>query len=200
MAVLAAAVLLAALAPIGIAHGEAPAFAPESVVRFNLDCAHCHEGQCSGRLSLALGEEATFGHIRRYVPDLADREAMELARILAYMKRHCAYAPLPRAPALPLDETALAAYRDAKGGNLFLSLGRLDSGRYRLSLELAAPAAFRIELIDEHFEHLLDRCVETDSVAEPIEVEATGTVFLRLRGPKGVALRSLGLDPADLAE
>ncbi|MCU0834058.1 MAG: hypothetical protein MUC77_06425 [Chromatiaceae bacterium] len=194
------AVLIAALAPLGLARGEAPAFAPGSVVRFNLDCAHCHEGQCSGRLSFALGVEATYGHIRRYAPDALDREAMELHQILGYMKENCAYAPLPGAAPVPLDDAALAAYRDPESGNLFVPLGRVDQGRYRLALALAQPAALHIELIDENFEHLLDRCVETDSVAEPIEVETAGALFLRLRGSEGLAVRSLRLDRQGLTQ
>lgn len=192
-------VLLMTLIGVGVARGGASAFAPESVVRFNLDCAHCHEGQCSGRLSFALGEEASFGHIRRYAPDAADREAMELHQILGYMKQHCAYAPLPVAAIVPLDDAALAAYRLPRSGNLFVPLGRVNEGRYRLSIALAAPTKLRIELIDQDFEHLLDTCVESDSVSEPIEVEATGSVFLRLRGPEELAVRSLRLDSQGLA-
>lgn len=193
------AVLIAALGPLGIARGETLTFAPESVVRFNLDCAHCHEGECSGRLSFALGEEAAAGHIRRYLPNLADREVRELHQILAYMKQRCAYAPLPPA-SLPLDQAALAAYRDPESGNLFLPLGRLEPGGYRLSLALAEPAAFRIEVLDEDFEHLLDTCIESDRVTETLEVATAGALFLRLRSQQGVAPRSLRLDPRGLAQ
>ena len=43
-----------------IVRADPPAFDTLSVLRFNAVCAHCHEGECSGCLSFALGPEAVW--------------------------------------------------------------------------------------------------------------------------------------------
>jgi len=50
----------------------------ESTVLFNTDCARCHEGECSGRLSFHLPPEASDQHIRRHGGELPAKQVREL--------------------------------------------------------------------------------------------------------------------------
>ena len=54
----------------------------ESTVLFNTDCARCHEGECSGRLSFHLPPEAADQHIRRHGGELPAKQVRELYELL----------------------------------------------------------------------------------------------------------------------
>ena len=85
----AAALLLASACALPAA--AQPTIPPASVVRFNILCATCHEGECSSRLSFKLDPGATDSHIRRYTGDLSLQAARELNALLEHMKLNCGY-------------------------------------------------------------------------------------------------------------
>lgn len=172
-------------------------FSREAVLRFNTVCAHCHEGQCSGRLSFALGPEATYNHIRRFTGDVPDAQALELNEVLGYMKRHCAYAPLAPVAKTALSGGELQGFRDSFSGNYFLPLGRLHVGDYELYLELAKPQAIRVEIIADDFEPLVDECrgPAADGVEIRVRLEERTSLFLRVRSPNGLLLEQIRLSP-----
>lgn len=171
-----------------------PVFDTVSILRFNTVCAHCHEGQCSGRLSFSLGPEAAFNHIHRYAGDVDDVITRQLQALLVYMKRECAYAPMP-APDLraPLQREILDVYRDSMTGNYFMPVGKLEPGIYRLELRFEAPASLRVEVLNEQFEFLVDECAGCSRAILPVtvEVEETAKHYLRLRSPTALRLEEL---------
>ena len=69
----------------------------ESTVIFNTTCARCHEGECSGRMSFHLPEDAANQHIRRHGGDLSAERIQQLFRLLRYMKEECSFYPIPLA-------------------------------------------------------------------------------------------------------
>ena len=175
---------------------DPPAFDTLPVLRFNTVCAHCHEGQCSGRLSFSLGPEATFTHIRRFAGDVDGALVRQLQALLEHMKRECAYAPLP-APDMhgPLQREILDAYRDPATGNYFMPLGKLEPGSYRLTLRLEAPVSLRIEVLNRWFEFLVDECSDCNRTVFPVmlEVDEASKHYLRLRSPTALRLEELRL-------
>ncbi len=168
---------------------DPPVFDSLSILRFNTVCAHCHEGECSGRLSFSLGPEAAFSHIRRYAGGVDDTLGM---------KRDCAYAPMA-APDLhrPLQREILDVYRDPVIGNYFVPLGELEPGRYRLTMRLEVPATLRVEVLNDRFEFLVDECFSCNCALLPItmEIDETAQHFLRLRSPTALRLEELELSP-----
>jgi cytochrome c553 len=63
----------------------------ESTVLFNTNCARCHEGECSGRMSFHLPREEADQHIRRHGGELPEAQVRELYDLLRYMKEECAF-------------------------------------------------------------------------------------------------------------
>jgi hypothetical protein len=175
------------------AAAETQEYDVNAVLRFNLVCAHCHEGECSGRLSFSGGPDAAYDHIRRFVGDVGPKMALQLYAILEYMKQNCAFPPLPPASSPFLDEAILDAYRDAGSGNYFVPLGPVDTGNYAVSVELAQSLPVRLEIITRDFEPLVDECLQAGKVSKPIDVEEPTTLFLRIRALDGLLLRSVRL-------
>jgi len=68
---------------------------PKSVVLFNTECARCHEGECSGRMTFHLPREAADTHIRRFGGEVSTERLGELFGLLRHMKESCAFHPLP---------------------------------------------------------------------------------------------------------
>lgn len=175
---------------------DTPVFDTLTVLRFNTVCAHCHEGECSGRLSFTSGPDAAFSHIRRYAGVIDDTLARQLCGVLERMKRDCAYAPMVVADLRrPLQREILDVYRDSATGNYFVPLGKLDPGRYRLTFRLEAPATLRVEVPNERFEFLVDECISGDRAVVPLtlEVDEAATHYLRLRSPTALRLEELEL-------
>lgn len=174
--------------------GEEGPATVKSTVLFNTDCSHCHEGECSGRLSFHLPQEAADQHIRRHGGDLPAKQIRELYELLRHMKEDCAFYPLPFA--LTLDggwgTETLARLRSASGETYFLPLGTLSPGEHRLLLQGPGPTARPcVELIGGNFDYL--EGIEL----EPVEggwhlrfrTESAGTLFLRLKIPGPTELR-----------
>jgi hypothetical protein len=57
-----------------------------SAVSFNILCAKCHEGQCSGRLSFSDGTSVTRSHIQRYAGSTDEKIVSQLYAILSYIR------------------------------------------------------------------------------------------------------------------
>ena len=166
------------------------------LIRFNTACAHCHEGQCSGRLSFALAPAATFAHIRRYAGKVDDADARRLYDALAYMKRACAYPPLAVLGRHTDDPAALAVYRDAASGDYFVPVGPLAPGPYRLRLDLVAADRLEVEVLNQHFE-LVAQGRSTDPATQfdiRFAVDEAAQHFVRLRPEAAGRVRALHVD------
>lgn len=166
-----------------------PAWAttPAATLRFGTACAHCHEGECSGRLSFAQPPEATFVHIRQYAGPADDALARQLYETLEQMKSDCRY-PAVTVPALDRSLTSedLRPYLDPWSGDYFLPLGRLEPGDYDLAVEFTGAGQVRVEVIDDEFDPLIDRCVRLEQQRLAVAFAATHDhqYYLRLR-PRG---------------
>ena len=176
--------------------GAPPAFDTLSILRFNTVCAHCHEGECSGRLSFSLGPEAAFSHIRRFAGDVDGTFVRQLQALLEHMKQECEYAPMPALDVQgPLQREILDAYQDPATGNYFMPLGKLEPGTYRLTLHLEAPVSLRVEVLNRWFEFLVDECYGCNRTVftAMLEVDEASNHYLRLRSPTALRLEALRL-------
>jgi len=172
----------------------------DAVLRFNLVCAHCHEAECSGRLSFTSGPEATFSHIRRFAGEVAPATALQLHAVLAYMKQHCAFAPIAAIGSVArVRKDILDGYGDVSTGGYFLPLGHLEGKRYRIALTFSQPTNLRLEVLNEFFERVLDEysvCRES-ALSWEIAVEKPASHFLRVRVGSGRTLDELRLTAAE---
>jgi hypothetical protein len=183
--------LLLAGFPLSLAH----AAELESAIRFNTTCAQCHEGECSGRLSFALGKEAAFDHIRRYAGEVDAATTLYLFDALARMKTDCAFAPMPvLSLQQPAQSSELDTYRNPGTGAYFVPIGTLQPGHYRLDLQLQTPASFRVEVINEFFELVEETCAGPSVQHQAIDfmVEEQARHYVRLRSPRPLSLKSMG--------
>jgi hypothetical protein len=165
----------------------------ESTVLFNTDCARCHEGECSGRLSFHLPPEAADQHIRRHGGELPAKQVRELYELLRYMKEDCAFYPLPFA--LVLDGAwgteTLGRLRSASGETYFLPLGTLSPGEQRVLLQGQGPTARPcIELIGGDFEYFDGVELEPEQGGWRLRfrTQAAGELFLRVKVPGSTEL------------
>lgn len=160
----------------------------ESTVLFNTNCARCHEGECSGRLSFHLPPEAADQHVRRHGGDLPAKQVRELSELLRYMKEDCAFYPLPFALALDgaWGTETLRRLRSASGETYFLPLGTLSPGGHRVLLQGPGPTARPcVELIDGEFGYLDGVELEPEEGGWHLRfrTEAAGMLFLRVKIP-----------------
>jgi len=191
-----AAILLACLA----SGTPFSATSPAATVRFGTVCAHCHEGECSGRLSFSQPPEATFEHIRHYAGPADDALAHQLYDALDRMKSDCRYPPLP-IPALEqgLTTADLASYLDPRSGDYFLPLGRRASGLYQLAIEFTGGGRVRLEVIDDEFDPLIDRCLTLEELRIAVALTLTEgrEYYLRLRPRGPIRVRGMTLTPTE---
>ena len=177
---------------------DPPDFDRVSTLRFNTVCSHCHEGQCSGRLTFALGPEATFTHIRRYAGNVDDGLARQLMELLELMKKECAFPPLVELDiSQPAHREALDPYRDAESGNYFIPLGNLELGNYQLDLCFETVVPLRVEVLNEWFDFLVDHCsgCGCGTFSQIMEVDEAGKHFLRVRSQHPLELEELTIIP-----
>lgn len=180
----------------GIAAGTLAAEIPlATIVRFNTACAHCHEGECSGRLSFAP-DLAADDHILRYVAAADADERRDLRRLLAYMKRHCAHYPMG-APAGGREGVPLAQWRSPAGDAYFIPLGELAAGRWRARLGFAAPVRLDAQVVSARFE-IEDRpglWAAAGDLEFEFAVDAPQPHYLRLLADRPAVLERLTLEP-----
>ena len=174
---------------------------PLATLRFATACAHCHEGQCSQRLSFTHGPEASFDHIRKYAGPTDAELAKRLYDTLQRMKEDCSYPPLA-APDLDrsLARDSLDGYRDSWSGDYFIPVSGVAAGPYQLVLDVAGPGSLRVELIDAEFNPLVDRCesVTGDRLSLTLALSESSLHYLRLRlrGPVAIDQLALHAGPA----
>lgn len=169
-----------------------------SIVRFNVLCATCHEGECSSRLSFRLAPGATDSHIRRYSGDIATETARELAALLEHMKLNCGYhdirVPVPRDRKWRAE--LLAQLHAAQENAYFLPLGPLTAGRHRFSLSFERETAVSIQLISAGFE--IEELPSTRAAGGRadviLEAARADTYYLRLRTDRPARLLALEIE------
>jgi hypothetical protein len=172
----------------------------EAFVRFNTVCASCHEGQCSGRLSLDWEADGVESHVRRYAPAIPDAQVRELCALLASMKQECRLPPFPVAP--PADRRwsgeLLGRFSLPSRTHWFLPLGRVGAGRWTLGLAGVSASAVRVEIVDESFELLADDSVGFGAApaAVAFAVEEASTLHARITAREPVDLREVALTRA----
>ena len=170
----------------------------EAVVAFNTQCARCHEGECSGRLSFHLGEDAADEHIRRYSGALPLETVRHLSELLRYMKVQCAFYPLSLA--LASDSVwavdTLGRLRAPDGTAYFLPLGVLAPGRYRLWIDGPDPGARACaELIRADFDRVDHQGITPvgERWTLPFRVDAPTELYLRIRTEEPITLTRVEL-------
>lgn len=189
---------LAAWATPGAQAGEIPL---ATVVRFNTNCARCHEGQCSGRLSFDLDHTAAANHIRRHAGEVGGEVEKDLHAVLAYMKQHCAYYPMGLAgpPAGRWDGGTLARLRSPGGDSHFVPLGKLAAGAYRVRLRFDRGTEACAQTISSAFDINDHPGLRTDdgNLAFEFRVDETGPHYLRLQTGGKTVLEKLEIQPLD---
>lgn len=170
----------------------------EPVVIFNTLCARCHEGECSGRMTFDLSEDAADAHIRRHGGDLPLGTVRQLGDLLGHMKGHCGFYPLPLA--LARDGTwtrdTLDLLRTPDGTAYFLPLGELAPGPHRLWLQ-GLPQSLRpcAELLTADFDPVPHAGIDPDGERRGLSflVDAPGGHYLRLSARVPVTLTRVEL-------
>jgi hypothetical protein len=174
----------------------------ESVVVFNTQCARCHEGECSGRMSFNLPGDAADEHIRRYGGALPREAVRHLAALLRFMKEQCAFYPLPLA--LAEDHAwvgdTLDRLRAPDGTAYFLPLGRLGAGLYHLWLDgLDHEAGACTEVIAADFDLVGRQGIVQVGGRQGLgfRVENPAELFLRIRAKVPIKLTRVELVTSD---
>jgi len=184
-----------------ITAAEVAAFT-ESVVIFNTVCARCHEGECSGRLSLANEHEAAVSHILRHYRQAEGKPSLqsELFDVLAYMKDHCAYYPLqaPIPPDRVWDASRLDPMRTDPEGAYFVPLGPLSPGEYRIGLAFERDVQATIQLLSGQFDMVVEESLATADrrLDIPFPVEAAGDYYFRMYPQRATRVTRLAVTPA----
>jgi hypothetical protein len=170
-----------------------------SSVRFNIACARCHEGECSGRLSFDLGRKAAEFHIERYAGKVSPLTRQELYALLEYMKRECRYYPLDIVvPANRRWEAGmLQKLHDEAESAYFIPLGRLSAGSYRADLRFDRETGASAELVSARFEIADFPGVKTTGEAASIvfRVNSEGECYIRLLVTRPASLLHLEVVP-----
>ena len=169
----------------------------KSTVIFNTACARCHEGECSGRMSFHLPEEAANQHIRRHGGDLSLSDIRHLFKLLRYMKEECSFYPLPHALMndQKWDRTMLDTFRSPSRQAYFMPLGLLKPGMYQLSFEALDNTKFCAEIINEEFDFSDKDSLfgKTNKKELKFHAEQHLYYFLRLTAQQAISLEKLTL-------
>ena len=181
--------------PVAVVCDEIPV---GSVVAFNTQCARCHEGECSGRMSFHLAADAADEHIRRHGGPLPVETVRDLGELLRYMKERCAFYPMPLALAHDRrwDRGTLDLLRNVEGAAYFLPLGRLGPGVYRLRMDgLASGLRICPELVAADFELVSHEVLTHDGGAQVLRfrMDEPAELFLRIRTPAPAILSRVEL-------
>lgn len=179
--------------------GFATEISAASSVRFNIVCARCHEGECSGRLSFDQGRKMAELHIERYAGKVSPLTRQELYALLEYMKLECRYYPSDVAvPANRKWEAGmLQKLHDEAESAYFIPLGRLAAGSYRADLRFDRETGASAELVSARFEIAAFPEVKTTEKAASIVLRANseGEYHLRLLVARPASLLHLGVVP-----
>lgn len=175
----------------------APAAAEEmpasTIVLFDAVCLTCHEGECSGRMALRTERSADglAGHVASYAGRQDDTVVSRLKTLMSRLKTDCRLPAPPVAipPGGTWDPAALAQVTLPDRQRLFVPLGRLEPGRYSVSLRLDPAQRLRQQVVADSFDIVLDEegNVGPDGYRLHWRVDEPGEYFLRLqaRSPIG---------------
>lgn len=164
----------------------------KSAVIFNILCAKCHEVECSGRLSFDTGSDKAKNHIKRYTEDtnLTDDKTKEFFTLLNYMKKECTIL-MPKSKKYKSDNLSNFILPSQKG--YFISLGLLENGIYHLNIQTKEKIHFKIEVITNHFESLLNQSICPDQKEQTLSfsVEKPINIFIRITSRKTFQITTL---------
>lgn len=170
----------------------------ESTVIFNTACARCHEGECSGRMSFHLPENAANQHILRHGGDLSQERIRQLFRLLTYMKEECSFYPLPLALIndRKWDNEMLNKFHSPSKQAYFIPIGLLEPGLYQMWLEELKQTKFCAEIINDEFDFIDKDCMYGECGRKKIKflVEERSEFFLRLTAQVPINLNQLELE------
>ena len=169
----------------------------QSFVIFNTKCANCHEGQCSSRMCFQMDPSGATTHIRNYAGDVSDEIVGELYKALRHMKKKCAYCSSP--VKVPLngkwskDDILLLSLSSRRG--IFVLLGKLKAVKYTIQLAFEEPKQFRVEILSQHFEPLVDEQFFKPDKEMTISftVEEASDHYLRIRSKKPLTINGVEL-------
>ena len=152
----------------------------KTAVIFNTLCSKCHEGECSGRLSFDTGSQAASSHIKRYTADvnLSKSEIESFFSLLNYMKTECALW-MPNSEKYNTGDLSRFVLPSFKG--YFIPLGVLRQGEYHIDMKMKEDIHFKIEIISDHFDHLLNISVCPDRKKDILKFTTDNDVNLFLR-------------------
>jgi hypothetical protein len=171
--------------------------AVEAVAVFGTACARCHEGECSGRLSLGLDVEASTDHIVRHAGPVSKASIERLFGMLEYMKRECTYPPLdvPIPPDGVWSRAALARLCRPSRHSYFIPLGSLEPGRHSLELAFGNEPHVHAEVVTWTLELLIDQPLEIENRRATVEFQTpeASQPFLRLVAREPIELERLTL-------
>jgi len=163
-------------------------------VIFNTQCAKCHEGECSGRLSFDTGTKTASKHIKRYVGDMniSNGEVEEFFSLLNYMKTECA---LWMPDNVKWTQKNLSDFALPSAKAYFIPLGVLKKGQYNLEIKQKADIHFRVEILSDHFEHFLDiwACPNREKDTLQFTIDKPVNTFLRIQSRKPLQIIDLSL-------
>ena len=170
----------------------------ESSVIFNTSCARCHEGQCSGRMSFHLPEDAANQHIRRHGGELSQQRIRQLFKLLRYMKEECSFYPIPHALMKDQiwDRKMLNEFQSPSRQAYFMPLGLLEPGMYQLLFEALNNTKFCVEIINEEFDFIEQDSLYGESGRKTLKFQAEerSEHFLRLTAQNPINLMQLELE------
>ena len=170
----------------------------KTAVTFNTLCAKCHEGECSGRLSFDTGSEAAHSHIKRYAADsnITENDIKEFFTFLNYMKKECRLL-MPGKGKLKMED--LSRFATPSRQAYFIPLGLLKKGSYELTLLTKEEHHYRLEILSDRFDPLLDLFICPDRQEKILfTVDTPVKSFVRIRSKK--PLHILTLEIAATAE
>jgi hypothetical protein len=175
----------------------------ESVVIFNTICAKCHEAECSGRLSFDDAFETYTSHILRHYGQASgeNRLQKELFDILNYMKRNCAYYPMPVTVPLTRDWRGeiLDRFTTLMERNYFIPVGTFTPGHYRIEIELDKDVKVTAHLISGEFEMVVEDCYLSSDrrISIPFLIEEPGDYYFRMYPREPVRITRLAIIPLE---
>jgi hypothetical protein len=166
-------------------------------VDFNTQCARCHEGECSGRLSFSSGSEAAANHLRRYLGTVSEGEIQQLYALLRYTKEDCRIYPFQStaAPNWLQGTDDLEAWRNSAQSGYFVPLGEIESGMRSLELQLEGADLNSWRVVNAEHETLAEGrfCPRTDpDSAIQASFNADGQrLYLHLEGKSRISRLSI---------
>jgi len=171
----------------------------ESKVIFNTNCARCHEGECSGRLTFHLQNNAVDQHIIRHGGDeLSLATIRQLSEVLHYMKEKCSFYPMTVDVKLNgiYSKKRLDKLKSPAGNAYFVPLGSLEAGSYQLILEVTGvDSGYCMEIISATFSHIEKRIINNskEKLIVQFNVDEQSEFYLRLRSQSPLNLNKLEL-------